>query len=87
MLSLVVINVERISIDLTTPRVSLSSSMKSPTFSDRSNSRISPDTKLLKMACMPKPSPTPMAPVNTANWLSGNPATCRAISTPATRMA
>ena len=34
----------------------------SPTLMGRSNSRISPETKLLTMACMPKPMPTPRAP-------------------------
>src|SRR5690554_2604403 len=51
----------------------IASVMVSPIRTGRSNRMINPDTKLAKISCRPKPSPTPTAATSHCNWLQATP--------------
>jgi hypothetical protein len=56
--------------------------MMSPILIGRSKSRISPETKLLKMFCSPKPTPTLKAPANIVNRVISKPKAAMATKKP-----
>ena len=84
--SLSVMVVARIRIRLTFPVISPIETM-SPMRTGRSNSRISPETKLAKISCSPKPSPTVMAATSQFNCAQPMPTWLKAASDPATSTA
>ena len=71
----------RIPIRRMTP-ISLWTCTTSPTFTGRSKSRISPETKLFTMFCKPKPIPTPSAPARTVNFVMSTPRAAIATKNP-----
>ncbi|MNT83708.1 hypothetical protein D3C72_2236160 [compost metagenome] len=61
--------------------------MMSPTRKGRSTSRMSPETKLAKISCRPKPRPTVSAAAIHCSWLQRSPSNVSALTVPAMVMA